>query len=193
MNGDTPERVLTGADLDPESFRQVGDGTFWIGDEFGPYLLHFDADGQLLEIPIHTPYINELSEFARGLPFIQSPDHPDFVSVTDAELRGQLANLGSSKGIEGIGMNNDGTIIYPLLEGALLTNPDRTRLLIRQFLLETTSYSNEYWFYPLENSGHAIGEMTSVDDETFLILERDNTQGARRRFQTHFSGEFERC
>jgi hypothetical protein len=186
VNGDTPERILTGADLDPESFRQVADGTFWIGDEFGPYLLHFDADGKLLEIPIHTPYINELSQFARGLPFIQSPDHPDFVSVTDAELRGQLANLGSSKGIEGIGMNSAGTILYPLLEGALVTDPNQTHLLIRQFLLETTSYSNEYWFYRLENSGHAIGEMTAVGDETFLILERDNNQGADAAFKRIF-------
>jgi hypothetical protein len=186
VNGDTPDRILTGADLDPESFRQVADGAFWIGDEFGPYLLHFDADGKLLEIPIHTPYINELSEFARGLPFIQSPDHPDFVSVTDAELRGRLANLGSSKGIEGIGMNKDGTILYPLLEGALVTDPNQTHLLIRQFLPETSYYSNEYWFYPLENSGHAIGEMTSVDDETFLILERDNNQGVDAAFKRIF-------
>lgn len=32
---------LTGADLDPESLQRLDGGHYWIGDEFGPYLLHF--------------------------------------------------------------------------------------------------------------------------------------------------------
>ena len=31
------------------------DGTFWFGEEFGPYLLHTNARGELLEPPIPTP------------------------------------------------------------------------------------------------------------------------------------------
>ncbi|MBD2258296.1 glycerophosphodiester phosphodiesterase family protein [Pseudanabaena sp. FACHB-2040] len=53
--GDTAERLLTGADFDIESFVIAQDGTIWIGDEFGPYLLHFDSTGKLLEAPIETP------------------------------------------------------------------------------------------------------------------------------------------
>lgn len=49
--GYTNERLLTGADLDPESFVRAPDGSFWIGDEFGPFLLHFDVTGVLLEPP----------------------------------------------------------------------------------------------------------------------------------------------
>ena len=36
-------RLLTGADFDVESIARMKDGTFWVGEEFGPYLLHFDA------------------------------------------------------------------------------------------------------------------------------------------------------
>ncbi len=49
------ERVLTGADFDPESLQRAPDGTLWIGDEFGPFLLHVDDDGILLEPPIPLP------------------------------------------------------------------------------------------------------------------------------------------
>jgi hypothetical protein len=36
------KRYLTGADFDIESIQPVADG-FWIGEEFGPYILKFDG------------------------------------------------------------------------------------------------------------------------------------------------------
>jgi glycerophosphoryl diester phosphodiesterase len=51
----TQERVLTGADFDIESIQRAKDGTFWFGDEFGPFLLHTDATGKVLEAPIRLP------------------------------------------------------------------------------------------------------------------------------------------
>jgi hypothetical protein len=38
------DRVLTGADFDVESIVRGRDGSLWIGDEFGPWLLHFDQN-----------------------------------------------------------------------------------------------------------------------------------------------------
>ena len=38
-------KLLTGADFDVESIARMDDGTFWVGEEFGPYLLHFNAQG----------------------------------------------------------------------------------------------------------------------------------------------------
>ena len=57
------KRLLTGGDFDIESFREAHDGTFWFGDEFGPFLLHTDRFGRVLEKPI-------------PLPDVQSPDNP---------------------------------------------------------------------------------------------------------------------
>lgn len=37
QNEQTSDRLLTGADLDIESLVSGADGTFWIGDEFGPF------------------------------------------------------------------------------------------------------------------------------------------------------------
>ncbi|QLE59552.1 glycerophosphodiester phosphodiesterase [Nostoc sp. TCL26-01] len=55
VNEGTADRLLTGADFDVESFVIDKDGSLWVGEEFGPYLLHFDATGKLLEAPIATP------------------------------------------------------------------------------------------------------------------------------------------
>ncbi|MGD1699797.1 glycerophosphodiester phosphodiesterase family protein [Dapis sp. BLCC M229] len=60
VNEDTSDRLLTGADFDIESFVIDNDGDIWIGDEFGPYILHFDSTGTLLEAPIATPNPIEL-------------------------------------------------------------------------------------------------------------------------------------
>ncbi len=48
----TTTRTLTGQDFDPQALYRDKDGTFWIAESYGPSLLHFDANGQLLEAPI---------------------------------------------------------------------------------------------------------------------------------------------
>lgn len=55
VNFFTRARLLTGADFDPESLQQSPDGSFWIGEEFGPFLLHLSKNGRLLETPIAQP------------------------------------------------------------------------------------------------------------------------------------------
>ena len=61
INEDSQERLLTGADFDIESFVIDDGGDIWVGDEFGPYLLHFNPDGELVEAPIPTPNVIDLN------------------------------------------------------------------------------------------------------------------------------------
>ena len=70
VNHFTSERKLTGADFDVESIQRASDSTYWVGDEFGPFLLHFDKTGKLLDAPI------ELPDFDNSGKFVRSPQSP---------------------------------------------------------------------------------------------------------------------
>jgi glycerophosphoryl diester phosphodiesterase len=68
----TKDRTLTGADFDIESIQRAADGTLWFGDEFGPFLLHTDAKGRVLEPPIPLPDFDN----PNGQREIRSPQNP---------------------------------------------------------------------------------------------------------------------
>ncbi|HEY9641332.1 MAG TPA: glycerophosphodiester phosphodiesterase family protein, partial [Coleofasciculaceae cyanobacterium] len=70
VNNGTSDRSLTGADFDIESLTIAADGTLWVGDEFGPYLLHFDKTGKLLEAPIATPNYSTLKTLDGKAPIV---------------------------------------------------------------------------------------------------------------------------
>ena len=65
-------RYLTGADFDVESIQPVADG-FWVGEEFGPYILKFDLDGKLTDVIPTT---------VNGKPVL-SPDNPTLAVQAD--------------------------------------------------------------------------------------------------------------
>ena len=66
VNSFTGDRKLTGADFDLESIQRASDSTFWLGEEFGPYLLHFDKTGKLMEAPIQLPDFSNPGKFVRS-------------------------------------------------------------------------------------------------------------------------------
>lgn len=186
------DRTLSGGDFDPESFRQAPDGTFWVGEEFGPFLLQFDAQGRLLAAPFATPVPAPLRPFARGLDTVKSPEHPDFVALPTIEARRAAANLPTSRGFEGMAINPSGTRLYPLLEGALVDDPIRTRLLMQEFDLATKAYTGNFWFYPIDAPNHAIGDFTAINEREFLVIERDPFEGATAVFKRIYKVSLDR-
>lgn len=68
--GDT---ALTGSDLDPESIQRDDDGTYWVGDELGPFVVHVDAEGRVLEAPYEFRF--EAPDDG-GCPELHSPAYP---------------------------------------------------------------------------------------------------------------------
>lgn len=155
------DRVLTGADFDVESIVRASDGTYWIGDEFGPFLLHFSSSGRLLQAPI-------------PLPGVMAPENPN--------LNGGQPNTRSSKGFEGMARSVDGRRLHPLLEGTV-DGDTPGDLRMYDFDLRSGRYGATWWTYRLESPSNAIGDAIAVDDHRFLVIERDNEQGDAAAFK----------
>ena len=163
------QRLLTGSDFDPESMRVASDGTWWFGDEFGPFLLHTDDTGRVLEAPIPLP----------GVKAPEDPTRPE-----------QPVNLRSSSGFEGMAISKNGKYLYPSLERSL-NGEDIRKHYIYEFDLATGEYTGERWTYRADlpvppEQEHVIGDMTALDGNRLLVIERDFLQGERAQFEKVF-------
>lgn len=164
-------RLLTGWDFDIESMRRAPDGTLWFGDEFGPYLIHTDSVGRVLESPIPLPNLRNFPSTLGGSevnPLVQSVSNPQ---------RTLAANLPDSGGFEGMALNASRTSLYTLLEKAINGDPLRERLIISEFSLGARKYTGRTFAYVLDSASNAIGDFTALTDRQFLIIERDGGQG----------------
>jgi hypothetical protein len=184
--GVTPsDRVLTGFDFDPESFVLAPDGTFWVSDEFGPFLLHVAPDGRLLEPPV--PF-----------PGVKSPQNPTLVIA--GRTHAERPNLAASRGPEGLAISPDGSRLWALLEGAV-TGDDPRDLRIYVYDLAKGAFAAGHLRVRLEMPSQtanlaaladlsgarvypdatapapgpvSIGELKAVNDRQLLMIERDN-------------------
>ena len=173
VNDAAPGRELTGADFDPESLVVDRDGSFWIGEEFGPFILHFAMDGHLIVPPVE----------ADGL---RSPDYPIGAEPT----------VRRSRGFEGLAARRDGRHLLALLEaGPIADPPDTTRIL--EFDRRERRFTGRAWHYRFDAADHSATEISPAIPaagcggacEAYLIIERDNDSGAAARFKKIFRVE----
>lgn len=169
-------RYLTGADFDPESIQPVGDH-YWIGDEFGPWLIEVDGTGVVQRV---------IATSVAGVDY-RSPDNP-FVQTPLAGQQVAGVNTGRSGGYEGMVVSPDGTTLYPMLEqpfrdeatGAIEEVDGTPVLRILELDAESGEWADTIRYYPLEDAGHAIGDFNLIDERRALVIERDGNEGDAR-------------
>ena len=177
VNEATAARHLTGSDFDIESFVIDRTGDIWVGDEFGPFILHFDVTGTLLESPIPAPDITATGNLDSMIE-VRSPDNPFLTTPDDA-------NIGRSGGFEGMAFSPGSYTLYPLLEKSVETDPvDALR--IYEFRVDQPGFTNFVGFYQKTMPGYVVGDFTPVNNEEYLVIERDGGQGDEARFKKIF-------
>src|SRR5262249_7195518 len=82
---------------DPEGLVVLKDGTFWVSDEYGPYITHFDKNGKEIE---------RLSPWVSGDPY--NADKADHNIDTAHPLPPEFQLRTKNKGMEGLTVTPDG-------------------------------------------------------------------------------------
>jgi Esterase-like activity of phytase/Bacterial Ig domain len=138
--------------LDTEGLVALPDGTFWISDEYGPFLVHFDAAGKELE---------RLSPF-------------------DGSLPRELAFRTPNQGMEGLTITPDGSTLVGIMQSALKTpgleGSAKSVAFTRIVTVDLATKAVAEYLYPLANpqkSKVAVSEITALTKNTFLVDERD--------------------
>lgn len=157
VNGDSKQRLLTGGDFDIESIVRAEDGSFWIGEEFGPFLLHVDRTGKLLQAPV--PF-----------PVGKSPANPYLKP-------GEEPRVGSSRGFEAMAASKSGRYLYPVVEGALADDPQKRRRWIHEFDTRRGKYTAKRWAYETDQEANVIGDAFMTGNRRMLLIERDDFEG----------------
>lgn len=132
--------------IDTEGLAVSPDGTFWVSDEYGPYLLHFNADGILIE---------EYSPFNGKLPAHYALRQPN-------------------RGMEGLCIGNDGKTLYGIMQSPLDGDcPEIFRTNIPLLVIDTENGTCLEYAYTPDSRECGVSALVCLDDTTLLVLERD--------------------
>ncbi|MCW2548413.1 MAG: esterase-like of phytase family protein, partial [Mycobacterium sp.] len=164
-NGGIPVPVAKDPNgYDSEGLVALPDGTFWVSDEYGPYVTHFDANGY---------------ELVRLTPDPNSPDNAShkILGLLPPEYAFRLKN----KGMEGLTVTPDGSTLVGIMQSALqqpdlgstkAANVAATRIVT----INLHTFKTKQYLYLLDNpqtTGDANSEITALSDTKFLVDERD--------------------
>lgn len=162
--------------IDAEGIVKMSDGTFWLGEEYAPSILHVAADGRILErwVPqgVAASLMGADYDLYEGLPAI---------------LRSRYLN----RGIESIAVSPDEKFLYFGLQSPL-ANPDKDAYSkgrnVRIFKVDIAAKKivGEYVYQfdmpdtfvkdnakkPAKQSDVKLSEMTAVGQDTLVVLER---------------------
>ncbi|KAF8193399.1 esterase-like activity of phytase-domain-containing protein [Pholiota molesta] len=156
--------------LDVEGVVANRDGTFWISDEYGPYIYRFSADGHLLQT-------------------IQPPDAVLPRDATGALNFTSLANPATGRspnqGFESLTYDDDTETLYAMLQSATIQDGGLVATTQRYTRLFAYNVGNPAlkprlvgeWVVPLplsaKNKTEACSEIHFVSKGIFLALSRD--------------------
>jgi len=145
--------------MDTEGLAAMEDGTFWISDEYGPHIAHFDASGKQLE---------RISPFQNG--------------TNNREIPKVFIRRRANRGMEGIAATPDGKWLLGAMQSPLdnpaspssARNKARDSRVNRLLFFNIETGTTKQFIYRTEIAGNYISEVVAISNTEFLILERDS-------------------
>ena len=146
--------------LDPEGLAALNDGSFWISDEYGPHLVHYDADG---------------IELARINPFANDERNNLVIDGKQLLLPAEFANRRANRGMESLTITPDQTTLVGVIESSL-DNPNkvgRDADLTRIVTINLVTGHIAQYLYRLDTAKHVSSGIVAINDHEFYIIEHD--------------------
>ena len=146
--------------LDPEGLAALQDGSFWVSDEYGPHLVHYDAKGVEIE------RINAFANDERNNVMVEGKP-----ILLPTEFTKRRAN----RGMEALTITPDQTTLVGIMESSM-DNPDKSgRLssLVRMVTINLVSGQIAQYLYRLDNAAHVTSGIVALNDHEFYLIEHD--------------------
>lgn len=146
--------------LDSESIVAAADGTFWVSDEYGPHIVHYNAEGVELE---------RIS--------------PIGVNTGPRKLPAVLAKRRANRGMEGLCITPDGKMLVGTIQSTmyvptkvLATNTTLTRIVTFDI---ATGQTKQYLYKQNGGTSDSVCDITAISSTEFLVIERDGNFGSQ--------------
>ncbi|KAA8564842.1 hypothetical protein EYC84_010613 [Monilinia fructicola] len=182
--------------VDSEGLVLDGSGGFWISDEYGPYIYHFNSTGIMISAirppDAFIPMRNGTESFSADSPY----HYPDQGVGDDVSPADNPTGRGNNHGFEGLSISADGKTLYTLLqaannqEGGLKKQTERYSRFLAYDISdpEKPVYLSEYviplplWTDPTASAKKnpkvaAQSEIYALPNGQFLVLARDSGSG----------------
>lgn len=161
----------SGDGLDSEGLVRASDGSFWVSDEYGPHIVHFDANGKTLE---------RINPFGNG--------------TGGRKIPAVFATRRANRGMEGLTITPDGKTLVGIMQSPMF-NPSKTAvtgsLVIRILTFDIASGATKQYVYLMDNASlTGVSEIFALSNTTFLTLERDGAFGGAATNPANFKRVF---
>ena len=144
--------------IDSEGLVRAADGSFWISDEYGPHIAHFDASGKTIE---------RINPFGTG--------------TGGRKIPAVFANRRANRGMEGLAITPDGKTLVGMMQSPMY-NPSKAAtaasVVLRILTFDISTGATKQYVYLMDNvSLTGVSDIVAVNSTTFLTLERDGLYG----------------
>mgnify|MGYP003624317198 CR=1 FL=1 len=153
FNAETNVIKLDNYGLDGEGLVALKDGTFWVSDEYGPHIVHFDEQG--IEIGRINPFRHD--------------------TRTELNLPAEFANRRANRGMEGLAVTPDQSTLIGTMQSTIY-NPSsevKNLNLVRLVSINLMTQEVSQYLYQQEKNQNSNSGIASLTQNEFLVIERD--------------------
>lgn len=141
--------------LDGEGLVALTDGTFWVSDEYGPHMVHFNAEG------VEVGRINAFADDTRNI----------------FTLPAEFANRRANRGMEGLTITPDETTLVGIMQSTMYNPSSAVKVnnIVRIVTVNLTDGAVSQYLYKQEKTQNSQSGIVALSSTEFVVIERDGS------------------